>query len=53
MAEAKAAEAGLEKKEIKREIERIQRNMQQQFQEEFQTLLRNIEAHGNHKRFKR
>lgn len=53
MAAAKAAEAGMEKKEISREIERIQRNMQHQFQAEFQTLLRNIETHGDHKRFKR
>lgn len=53
IAAAKAAEAGMEKKEISREIERIQRSMQHQFQTEFQTLLRNIETHGDHKRFTR
>ncbi len=53
MAAVKAAEAGMEKKEISLEIERIERNMQHQFRTEFQTLMRNIETKGDHKRFTR
>lgn len=51
VAAAKAAEAGLEKKEVACEIERIRRNMQRQFQTEYQSLLQKIESKGEHQRF--
>lgn len=53
MTTAKAAEAGLEKKEMIREIERIQRKMRSQFQTEYQNLLQKIETKGENTRFAR
>ena len=50
VAAAKAAEAGMEKKEVASELDRIQRNLRQHFQKEFQSLLTKIESKGEHQR---